>query len=158
MTLSKTNVLTALLLVSLFANLALVGMLGGKYAAHAPGKRSESEISKLIKSLPADVKSKIDEINAPLQQELVKRRKDLKQQREHINSLLTRPKVGRDKWEEAFARYRKINDDILKLQNAIAINAIMALSPQERKSVADEQKAKEPVKKSGKHKSAKNKK
>jgi hypothetical protein len=143
MNLSKTNVLTVLLLVSLFANLALLGMLGGKYAAHSGSKRNESAVSKLIGELPSELRAKVDAINAPLAQELSKKRKELRQQREQINMLLTRPKVGRAKWEAAYANYRKIADDIQKLQHKMAINAIMAMSPEERETVADEQKAKD---------------
>jgi hypothetical protein len=119
--------------------LLLVGIAGGKFfAAQKNPKRSEYSLVKLMKELPVDRKQKVEKQNADMQKQMQAERKKLRQQRDAIDALLARRNIGKEQLETAYAAYRDTADTILRLSQAMMINAFMELSPAARNQMVKE--------------------
>jgi uncharacterized membrane protein len=144
----RRRLLTIALFVSLVANLFLGGLTLGwmLHIDHWPwqssyvsefGSQAGRAVEHLVRNLDsADRDMVVDTIRAH-GDELSQYAKAMREQREAMKKLLRAPDFDRKAAEDAFAKMRRLTDDMQAALGKAILEAVEKLSPQARQRMAD---------------------
>ena len=144
----RRRLLAIALFVSLVANLFLGGLTLGwmLHIDHWPwqssyvsefGSQAGRAVEHLVRNLDsADRDMVVDTIRAH-GDELSQYAKAMREQRETVKKLLRAPDFDRKAAEEAFAKMRRLTDDMQAALGKAILEAVEKLSPQARQRMAD---------------------
>lgn len=141
------RLLAVLLFISVVLNLFLGGITLGRMLhgdvwpwqnpyVREFGPFTGRAIQKLVRNLDSADRETVVNTLRPHRDELAKYSKDIRDQREKVEALMSQPQFDRKATDEAFAEIRKRGDELQAALGEMILDAIEKLPPQARARLA----------------------
>lgn len=131
--------LKVILFVSLAANVFLIGYLIGE-SSHGFKRHSMHErhmMRAMLKDLSPETKQKVEPLLKTSKETFKNNKKQIRKHRQEIANLLMQESLDKEQLQSHFTAIQKLANEKISTSQQMMYEAILHLSPQERKAIAE---------------------